>query len=69
MKRTSNNQTLAQKLAEQRGTAPMNIYKVHVLVNPPMYLVKMGLAQADERRTIEIQGYSLQDAKNRAGIL
>ncbi len=45
----------------------LKAYTVNVLVNPPIYLIELGLATVhEEKRTIH--GTSLADAKRRAGI-
>jgi hypothetical protein len=45
----------------------MQTYTVEVLTNPPCYMIALGLAKV-ERKTMQIQGYTLKDAKKRAGI-
>lgn len=59
--------TLAYKLAKQRGELPMKRFTVHIITNPPMFEIAAGVSRV-ERRTVVIEGYSLKDAKNRAGI-
>jgi hypothetical protein len=48
-------------------TLKMKQFTVTVLVNPPIYMIELGLAKV-ERKTVTIIGYSLKDAKRRAGI-
>jgi hypothetical protein len=59
--------TLAYKLAMKRGELPMKSFTVNVLTNPPIFEIRAGISKV-ERKTIVIQGYSLSDAKDRAGI-
>jgi len=41
----------------------MQTYTVEVLTNPPCYMIALGLAKV-ERKTMQIQGYTLKDATN-----
>ena len=60
--------------AQQRAGVPterrdeaLRAYTINVLVNPPIYMIELGLATVhEEKRTI--YGTSLADAKKRAGI-
>jgi len=45
----------------------MKQFTVTVLVNPPIYMIELGLAEV-ERKTMTITGYTLKDAKRKAGI-
>lgn len=45
----------------------MRTFKVEIIVVPTAYEVELYGAQP-ERKTVEIQGYTLKDAKRRAGI-
>jgi hypothetical protein len=45
----------------------MQTYTVEVLTNPPCYMIALGLAKV-ERKSVQIQGYTLKDAKKRVGI-
>jgi hypothetical protein len=45
----------------------MRTFTVDVLTNPPMFMVALGLLQP-ERKQMKIRGYTLKDAKRRAGI-
>jgi len=60
----------AQKRAgvpTERRNEALRAYTVNVLVNPPVYMIELGLATVhEEKRTI--YGTSLADAKKRAGI-
>ena len=60
----------AQKRAgvpTERRDEALRAYTVNVLVNPPVYMIELGLATVhEEKRTI--YGTSLVDAKKRAGI-
>jgi hypothetical protein len=60
----------AQKRAgvpTERREEALRAYTVNVLVNPPVYMIELGLATVhEEKRTI--YGTSLADAKKRAGI-
>lgn len=60
----------AQKRAgvpTERRDEALRAYTVNVLVNPPVYMIELGLATVhEEKRTI--YGTSLADAKKRAGI-
>jgi hypothetical protein len=60
----------AQKRAGEptaRRDEALRAYTVNVLVNPPIYMIELGLASVhEEKRTI--YGTSLADAKKRAGI-
>lgn len=47
---------------------PVKTFTVEVITNPPMFMVDLGLAEV-ERKTVQIQGYTLKDAKKRAGIV
>ena len=48
-------------------TLKMREFEIDVLVVQPIYLEQLGLAKTEwERR--KIQGYTLEDAKKRAGI-
>ena len=47
---------------------PVKTFTIEILTNPPIYMVELGLAKV-ERKTVQIQCYSLKDAKKRAGIL
>ena len=46
---------------------PVKTFTIEILTNPPIYMIELGLAQV-ERKAVQIQGYSLKDAKKRAGI-
>jgi hypothetical protein len=46
----------------------MREFTVTITVINPLYMVELGLAPAMERKTMTIQGYTLEDAKRRAGI-
>ena len=59
--------TLAWKLARQRGELPMREYRVEIITNPPVYEIQAGVSKV-ERKTVVVKGYSLKDAKQRAGI-
>ena len=60
----------AQKRAgvpTERRNEALRAYTVNVLVNPPVFMIELGLATVhEEKRTI--YGTSLADAKKRAGI-
>ena len=60
----------AQKRAgvpTERREEALRAYTVNVLVNPPVYMIELGLATVhEEKRTI--YGTSLVDTKKRAGI-
>ena len=60
----------AQKRAgepTERSNEGLRAFTVNVLVNPPVYMIELGLATVhEEKRTI--YGTSLADAKRRAGI-
>lgn len=45
----------------------MTTYRIEIVTNPPMVMIDLGLAKV-ERKTVTITGYSLADAKRRAGI-
>lgn len=45
----------------------MRTFTVDVLTTPPMFMVALGLLQP-ERKQMTIRGYTLKDAKRRAGI-
>ena len=45
----------------------LRAYTVNVLVNPPIYMIELGLATVHEEKHT-IYGTSLADAKKRAGI-
>lgn len=45
----------------------MRRFKVEILVVPPQHEILLFGAK-QERRTVEIEGYTLKDAKRRAGI-
>lgn len=46
---------------------PLREYKVRVLIVPPNYEIALGISQVrEELKTIK--GYSLKDAKRKAGI-
>lgn len=47
---------------------PVNTYTVDILTNPPTVEIILGIAKVEHKR-VQIQGYSLNDAKKRAGIL
>jgi len=51
----------------QPSTSGLNAYQVHVMTNPPVYMIELGLAKP-ERKTITIYGTSKADAMERAGI-
>jgi hypothetical protein len=42
-------------------------FVVNIITNPPLYMIELGLAQV-EYKQVEITGYSLSDAKERAGV-
>jgi hypothetical protein len=46
---------------------PVKTFTIEIISNPPVYMIELGLAKV-ERKTVRIQGYSLKDAKKRAGI-
>lgn len=46
---------------------PVKTFTIEIVTNPPIYMIELGLAKV-ERKTVQIQGYSLKDAKKRAGI-
>jgi hypothetical protein len=54
-------------LSDGRIELPVKTFTVEVLINPPCYLIALGLAKM-ERKSVQIQGYTLKDAKKRAGI-
>jgi hypothetical protein len=60
----------AQKRAgvpTERRNEALRAYTINVLVNPPIFMIELGLATVhEEKRTI--YGTSLADAKKRAGI-
>jgi hypothetical protein len=60
----------AQKRAgvpTERMETGLRAFTVNILVNPPVYMIELGLATVhEEKRTI--YGTSLADAKKRAGI-
>jgi hypothetical protein len=45
----------------------MKKFSVEVVVVPLTYMIQLGLAKI-ERKVIVIEGYTLKDAKRRAGI-
>lgn len=45
----------------------MREFRITVLHNPPVYMINLGLDSVREE-TITIKGYTLKDAKKRAGI-
>ena len=47
---------------------PVRTYTVDILTNPPLVEIVLGIAKV-EHKCVQIQGYSLKDAKKRAGIL
>lgn len=55
------------KETKQEKTLKMRKFKVPILTNPPVYEIALGLAKV-ERKTVEIEGYTLKDAMKRAGI-
>jgi hypothetical protein len=60
--------TVEQKvLADGSKGLPVRTFTIEILTNPPVFMVELGLAKV-ERKTVQIQGYSLKDAKKRAGI-
>lgn len=54
-------------LADGSKGLPVKTFTIEIMTNPPMYMIQLGLAQV-ERKTVQIQGFSLKDAKKRAGI-
>lgn len=61
------NQVQRQVLADGSLGLPVKTFTVEILTNPPVFMIELGLAKV-ERKTVQIQGYSLKDAKKRAGI-
>lgn len=61
----------ARQAAKRSGvlaeTESLKSYRVHILTNPPTYMVELGLAKP-ERKTVTIYGTSKADAMERAGI-
>ena len=45
----------------------MKAFAVDVVTNPPIFMIQLGLLKV-ERKRITIHGYTLKDAKRRAGI-
>jgi hypothetical protein len=62
--------TVERKVLED-GTLglPVKTFTIDILKSEPMFMVDLGLASAEPvPETVQIQGYSLKDAKKRAGI-
>lgn len=63
----------ARQAAKRAGVQPqpsndgLKPFRVHVITNPPVYMIELGLAKP-ERKTITIYGTSKADAMERAGI-
>jgi hypothetical protein len=54
-------------LADGSLGLPVKTFTVDIITNPPVFMIELGLAKV-ERKKVKIQGYSLKDAKKRAGI-
>ena len=67
MRQTRKTQAPTENERRADDRLKMQTYTVEVLVNPPCYMITLGLAKM-ERKTMQIQGYTLKDAKKRAGI-